>query len=75
MANLPQGNGWSKWQEHVLAELKRYGVWMGNMDKSITHIKVKVGKLQVKAGVWGIIGGMVPVTIIVVLWLIKEYGQ
>ena len=39
-------------------------------DEAITEVNDKVSRLEVKAGVWGLIGGMIPVAIAVVLWAI-----
>ena len=41
-------------------------------DGAITDMKVDIAMLQVKAGVWGLIGGCIPVAIYVILSAIKK---
>jgi len=49
-------NGWKEWKNHVLAELGR----LEAIQTDITDIKVAIGKLKVKSGVWGAVAGAIP---------------
>ena len=42
------------------------------LEENVTLLRVDVGGLKIKSGVWGLIGGMIPVAIIVILWLVRE---
>lgn len=62
-------NGWAEWSRHVLTELKRMNdqyehmlVLIGQdkeqLNRDLREIYVQLAVLQVKAGLWGIIGGV-----------------
>lgn len=61
-------NGWNKHQLLVLAKLDSYGNSIRSVHKEITAIKIEIARLQVKSGIWGLLGGCVPV----VLWLLLK---
>ena len=67
-----ESNGWSEWGKHVLAELKRHNEWCNELAETQTSILVQISALKVKAGIWGVIGGAVPVAIGLAIWLIKS---
>lgn len=75
-------NNWDKWGKHVLEELARLNSCHEKMEKRLEQnferlgtIQIKVAEMQVQtsraAKVWGVIGGMIPVAIIVILWLLR----
>ena len=47
---MPDSNGWSKYAEKVLAELKRHDGWLASMDEKldnhITHIEHRLTKIE-----------------------------
>jgi len=53
-------NGWTKWEKHVLFELDRLTGVVGTMNKDMVKIKVELAK---RAGLWGVIGGIIPAVI------------
>lgn len=59
----PATDSWDKWRSHVLAELKRTNESIMLLTGAMTGLHIEVAKLQVKSGVWGVIGGMIPVLI------------
>ena len=59
----PKPNGWHEWSKHVLLELERLGKEQNETDDAMTSIKVEIAMLKVKSGVWGAIGGLIPVLI------------
>ncbi len=69
----PGSNGWSQWENHVLAELKRHNEWCNELADTQTQILVQLSALKVKAGIWGVIGGAVPVVIGLAIWFIKSH--
>ena len=42
------------------------------VSTQITDVKVDVGKLKVKSGIWGALGGIIPASIMTILYLIKK---
>lgn len=76
------GNGWSKWEKYIVLTLKDVKADVRNLynkideSKTLTHEKTEeiikaVTTLQVKSGVWGLVGGMIPVAILIVIWLVR----
>jgi len=65
-------NGWDAWGKHVLLELERENGLIEELRKAVAHIQSDVHLLQWKAGVWGLLGGLIPISIIIVLWLVKR---
>ena len=64
---LKASGSWSSWEKHVLAELERLNGNYEKANKHIMDIKVDMGQLQVKAGIWGAVGGGIPILILIVL--------
>jgi hypothetical protein len=62
-------NGWNEWSRHVLAELKRLDDNQNQMNKNLadmqTDIKVLFVRISITATIAGIIGGLIPVLIVV----------
>jgi hypothetical protein len=42
------------------------------LEKRFDRIEIAIAKLQVKSGIWGMIGGAIPVAIIVVCYLLEK---
>lgn len=68
----PPDNNWSEWQRYVLMELHRIGNDQKEVVEKITNLRVEVGKLQVKSGFWGAIGGIVSVGTIVLVQFVAR---
>lgn len=71
-------SGWITYERHVLAELKRlndlhetlsdrFAERMGELERRLFVVQLEVARLQVKAGVWGGLAGLV-VTMAAVLF-------
>jgi adenosine/AMP kinase len=58
---------WNNWRVHVLAELKRANDNFTLLATAVSNLHVETAKLQVKSGVWGVIGGMIPVAVLIVI--------
>lgn len=54
---------WTQYQKLVLAELERHSDALDLIKKEIGLIQIDLAMLKVKAGVWGLMGGLVPVVI------------
>ena len=70
-------NNWSKWQNLVLDKLDRLEVVEEDVKKIMTnelpHIKTEIGKLQVKAGIWGAVPALF-ISLITFLILLLKFG-
>ena len=47
----------------------------GKMDETVrllNQMSVEIGKLKVKAGIWGVLGGAIPAAIGVAIWVLKS---
>lgn len=67
-------NGWEQWKRLVLEKLDRHENWLVSIDKRIGKLREDIGKdisklrediviLKLKAGAWGLAGGLIPVLI------------
>jgi len=65
-------NSWFAWSKHVLLQLETDTKCLTDIKKELTDIKVEIGKLKVKSGVWGMVGGAIPVAVGFILWLLKS---
>lgn len=69
-------NGWNEWSRHVLAELKRLSDgqdrYQEKTDLAFMELKVEIAKLKVKSGIWGLMGGAIPVGIGLLVWLLQS---
>lgn len=58
-----EDNGWSEWRRHVLNELGRLEDHHRFMNQQLQKILIEVAMLKVKSGVWGLMGGLIPVVV------------
>lgn len=52
--------------------LEQHEKKLGEIAEALTDIKVELGMLKVKAGMWGVIGGIVPMAITIALMFLKK---
>jgi len=57
-------NGWSEWAKHVLAELERLNSCYEKLDLRIQEMHTDIVTLKIKAGIWGLVGGIIPVLVL-----------
>lgn len=78
-----QGNGWTQYQKLVLAELERNAEGikelnekkderLREMNAQFGEIKIQIAMLKVKAGIWGLMAGMIPVIIALAIQVLKK---
>ncbi len=67
----PDTNSWEKWGMHIKLELERFEIAINNMATKIEDLHIDVSALKIKAGVWGLIGGLIPAVILVLIVLLK----
>lgn len=64
-------NGWTKWENHVLAELKRLNGWIEAVDQKLDKVSEEISGLKGKSGIWGLIGGFIPAVGVALYFLIR----
>lgn len=68
-----EGNGWDQYQKLVLKQLEENRDSLKSLDKRVQRLALetatKLSSLNVKAGVWGLLSGLIPVTILLVVQL------
>ena len=69
---IEPGNGWSRWENHVLAELRRLNDWLAGVDRKLDRVGEDISGLRVKSGVWGLIGGSIPAIAALLYFLLKS---
>ena len=67
----PDNDSWDEWRIYILKELKRQAEQNKQVIHKLDEVKTDIATLKVKAGVWGLIGGMIPVVVILGIWLLK----
>ena len=71
---MHESDGWKKWSIYVLKELERLNICYIEMSKNIEELKEDMNyskrnffvfkkEINIKTGIWGIIGGAVPVAV------------
>ncbi len=68
MATRSGSNGWAESKKFVMSELGR----IKNIEEHVIQIRVDIGQLKIKAGMWGALAGMVPTTVALVLWILAK---
>lgn len=72
MPEEARSNGWTEYQKLVMTSLEQHEKKLESIYEAITDIKVEVGMLKVKAGIWGLAGGAIPAIITIVLLMLKK---
>lgn len=67
----PNDIGWDQWGQHILEELKRINNGVDRLDLRLAALERKVSALEVKAGVWGALGGIAVVGIPLLITVVK----
>jgi len=65
-------DSWVVWSNHVLNELKRLNEAQESLNKDVKNISIDIATLKVKAGVWGVLGGLVPAAIVIIMNYAKK---
>ena len=64
-------NGWQEWGKHVLAELERLNKQGEEQTRIVMALREDIAGLKVKAGIWGLVGGMLPALAALLYVLLK----
>ncbi len=53
-------------------EFERLNNCIEDLRKDVQNLSIDIAKLKIKAGVWGILGGAIPVVIMIGAWIIIQ---
>ena len=65
-------NNWKEWKNYVLQKLDSLEKCYGNIDEKVNKIAIDIAGLKVKSGIWGLIGGAIPVVIGLAIWFLRS---
>jgi len=75
---MADGNGWDKYQQLVLAEIKRLNELVTKVEDQIIALKVTTAvqgaKQKAQMAFFGALGGALPATVIIIFWIMKSKG-
>jgi len=80
---LHDNNGWDEWKRYVLGDLKRMSKDQSDMREAndtqhiailnnISDLKADISALKVKAGIWGLMAGAIPVGIALLVQVFRD---
>ena len=52
-------NGWNEWSKVVLRKLDDHSAKLEKVGTEIVKMRERLARLEVKSGIWGIVGGAV----------------
>lgn len=61
-----------EWREHILEEIRSLRESNERQNELILQLTKEVARLEVKASIFGVVGGMIPVVIGFVVLLMKK---
>ena len=64
-------NSWDANAMHVTTELKRLADGYERQVAELVKIASEIAALKVKAGIWGLMGGAIPVVIMIVMSVMR----
>lgn len=65
-------DGWDEWSVHVRAELERMSKGQECIMQKINDLRIQVAMLKVKSGVWGAVGAMIPIALLLLIQYVKS---
>lgn len=68
----PNGENWTVWSQHVLAELKRLDSDMKSINENVLKVRIEVAQLKIKSGMWGSIGALIVLIPPMILYIVTK---
>lgn len=65
-------NNWKEWKNYVLEKLDSLEKCSKDIDEKVDDIAIEIAGLKVKSGIWGLIGGVIPVVIGLAIWFLRS---
>lgn len=77
MVQNNEENSWHEWSMYVLKELERLNEEVTKLrdgtQKRMMRISNEVAALKVKSGIWGALGGLIPIVVILAIWFVTNH--
>jgi len=77
MENDEMTNGWHEWSKHVLKELERLNDSYEKIEDKLNNLCLNYAsfksEMKVKSSMWGAVGGIIPIVVLIVVYLITKY--
>lgn len=64
-------NGWNEYQKLVLAKLEAQDRQLEILRAKCERMSTEIALLKLKSGIWGLLGGMIPIGVALGLYLVK----
>ena len=64
---MTEDDKWAEYSKLVLSELKRLDKCVGSIKGDLITLQLDMESLKVKAGVWGLIGAAIPVSVLLAI--------
>jgi len=65
-------NGWTEWSKYVLKTLEETNEDVKVIRQDVSKLFTEIAMLKVKAGIWGAMGGAIPVVVLLLVWMVKN---
>ncbi len=62
----------SHWNQCLAKDIQELNESMREINAQLLKLHIEVAGLKVKSGVWGLIGGLVPVLIMIAFFILKN---
>ena len=67
---------WNEWARHIIEELKRFDIEIDKIKEDLFTIDKRLVKveteLKLKSGIWGLLGGVIPAAVLLIVYVVKE---
>jgi len=78
MEKFDNDNGWNEWRNFVLKELQRLNKNYEILNSYITDLQINTKsfekEMNIKSSIFGIIGGIIPIAIMIAVYLLTKKG-
>ena len=69
---MSDNSSWEQYQKLVLAKLDDHGKDIGKIREDTARMRVEVGALKVRSGIWGALAGVIPALGVAIFWLLSH---
>ena len=65
-------DGWMRWADHLTGVVESHADKLEKLDDKVDTNCVDIATLKVKAGIWGLMGGAIPVCIGLLVYFLQQ---
>lgn len=67
---------WTHYSMHILNELDRLNKQQEELANQVTNLRIQISQIdtafKIKSGIWGLMGGAVPVIVSLLIWMFRN---